>query len=497
MLDVLIVDDEPNVRNGLKIIIPWEENGFRICSDAGNAEEGIEKILHFNPNIVLMDIKLPGKLGLDVIREVQNQGFKGKFIIISGYSNFDYAKDAIKYGVKSYILKPVDEDELLEILLELKKEIEEEWDLEESKNLTRINNLRKLILGENIILKEDYSKYDYFQTCSIEIENFSNDILLEEDFKIKFNNILDEVDIIKIDKKIVCLFKELREDRIIKKLENLREKFIKEYSRGMFITVGNKVKNIEEINKSFLCSKKLMEEKFLYLEKGIINSQSIESSENIEEINKEYFINKIYGYIEISEYNQLKAMMIKLLDYFKANHYSETKIKIVATKMILDLRERVDRNYNIKNIMEKKEQVMEDIHSFNSLVELINYLTKSFIEISNKIGDNSSDNIIKKMVNYINHNYYCDLKLEGLAEIFNYNSAYLGKLFKSQIGENFNVYMDKVRIEKAKILLKEENIKVYEVSEKIGYKNIDYFHSKFKKYVGMSPLNYKKINTKK
>ena len=96
------------------------------------------------------------------------------------------------------------------------------------------------------------------------------------------------------------------------------------------------------------------------------------------------------------------------------------------------------------------------------------------------------------MTGYINRNYYKDIKLESLAEIFNYNSAYLGKLFKSIEGESFNTYLDKIRIEKAKLLLVDDNLKVYQVCEKIGYKNIDYFHSKFKKYVGTSPLSYKK-----
>jgi two-component system response regulator YesN len=98
---------------------------------------------------------------------------------------------------------------------------------------------------------------------------------------------------------------------------------------------------------------------------------------------------------------------------------------------------------------------------------------------------------MKRILNYIHKNYNKELKLELLAEIFNYNSAYLGKMFKNYTGESFNVYLDKVRIYKAKEMLLNNDLKVYQVSEKVGFSNIDYFYSKFKKYVGTSPKEFR------
>ena len=102
-----------------------------------------------------------------------------------------------------------------------------------------------------------------------------------------------------------------------------------------------------------------------------------------------------------------------------------------------------------------------------------------------------TDKQINKMIDLIHRSYDENLKLETLAEVFNYNSAYLGKLFKNVTGEYFNTYLDQVRIEKAKALL-EQGFKVYQVAEKVGYANVDYFHSKFRKYVGSSPSTYRK-----
>ena len=124
-------------------------------------------------------------------------------------------------------------------------------------------------------------------------------------------------------------------------------------------------------------------------------------------------------------------------------------------------------------------------------------MNDELISMSKKVYVGSADNNIKRIISYMEKNYYNDIKLETLAEIFNYNSAYLGKLLKNALGENFNTKLDKIRIEKAKSLLINDKLKVYQVCEKVGYKNIDYFHSKFKKYVGTTPLTYKKNNEKK
>ncbi|NOW06629.1 response regulator [Clostridium beijerinckii] len=493
MLDVLIIDDEPNVRKGLKIIVPWEENGFKICGDSGDADEGLEKIFNLNPNIVLLDIKMPGKLGIDVIREAREKGYKGKFIIVSGYSNFEYAKDAIKYGAKSYILKPIDEDELMEILLELKKEINDENRWEKDKKVIEEINLKNLFIEGSMEESGRYSQYENFQVAIVDSEVIN----LEKNVKTALNVYSEEIDIIKIDSYIVLLFKGFKNIRVNRTLQDLFEKIIKEIGRNIFITIGNEVRKSIDIHKSYKEAERLMKQKFLHLEKGIISSNIDEEEKNDKGEKEGFDIEKIYSYVEVNDLEQLKISFEKIENYLKQNNYSEDKIKIMAIRIFLELKEKLVKDYNLEeNLIVDKEQIIEEIYLQNSLKELMSYLLENFTIFSNKIADNSSDNIIKRMTNYINKNYYKDLKLEGLSEIFNYNSAYLGKLFKSATGENFNTYVDKIRIEKAKVFLTEEKLKVYQVSEKVGYKNIDYFHSKFKKYVGTSPLNYKKLNDK-
>ncbi|AGF54090.1 two-component system response regulator YesN [Clostridium saccharoperbutylacetonicum] len=500
MLNVLIIDDEPNVRLGLRKIISWEENGFKVCGEGQDAEDGYDKIINLKPDIVLIDIKLPGKLGTDVIKETIEAGFTGKFIIISGYSNFEYAKTGIKYGVKSYILKPVDEDELMDILLKLKKEIETEkrWALK--KTVVHYANLQEMILDEKYNFdKEDelnssYYNYDRFQVVlMLNQRNKKNNLFnLEEFVKTQLENHGD-VDIVKFEDLILILFKGFKEERVFKTLDAVKSKLDQEVENPIFITIGTPVNKINKIRSAYNEAKELMEKRFIFLEKGIISKDNIELNFNNIKVDLNEVVFKIYSFVEVNDLEQIEIEFRNIEAAIIKEGYLEEEIKAYSTRIFIELKEKLINDYDSSEIkIINNEEIIKNIYNQLSLKSTIDYLIKNFTDISNQIGTNSSDNIIKRVTGYINRNYYKDIKLESLAEIFNYNSAYLGKLFKSIEGESFNTYLDKIRIEKAKLLLVDDNLKVYQVCEKIGYKNIDYFHSKFKKYVGTSPLSYKK-----
>jgi two-component system response regulator YesN len=136
--------------------------------------------------------------------------------------------------------------------------------------------------------------------------------------------------------------------------------------------------------------------------------------------------------------------------------------------------------------------VIDFIDSKYYLYEIILFFSEQFEMLMNAIGRSSNESILDDIVCYINHNYRDNIRLETIAPLFGYNSSYLGKIFHKKTGENFNSYIDHVRIDHTLELLKQKNLKVYEIAELVGYKNVDYFHKKFKKYVGISPAEYRK-----
>ena len=117
--------------------------------------------------------------------------------------------------------------------------------------------------------------------------------------------------------------------------------------------------------------------------------------------------------------------------------------------------------------------------------------------IMTSIGYSSRDSIIDDIVYYIAHNYSENITLENIAPLFGYNSSYLGKIFSKKMGVNFNTYLDSIRIEHSKELLVKNKLQVYKIAELVGYRNVDYFHIKFKKSTGMSPAEYRKQNAEK
>ncbi len=504
MLKVLIIDDEPYVREGLKYIIEWNENGFEVCGEASNGDEGYDRILELKPDIILLDIQMPGKQGLDILKDIRNQGINGKFIIVSGYSNFDYAKKAIKYGVKDYLLKPIDEDELLEIVLKLKKEIEED---KKSKNYLEKNKvaLRQYLLGQ-LILNKEINEYEdvnkelnsrgTFQVALISNSsnqyNFDN-ILKIEEFLINNLDEKDNIDVIKFEDKIALVIRNINSSYANKLLNKIKKRLDEELESINFIALGEEVKDIKEIYSSYRSAKKLTNNKFLFSTLEVASNLEIDKKNINLNIDEKDILKNAYTYIETGQLDRFNEYITLLKKLIKANWYKENETKVLITKSLIDFSDKLKKDYSFlfknKNIF---DEIIDKIYRMESLEEVMDILTKGLMEISKEISIKSNNSSIKRIVKYVETNYYKDLKLETLAEIFNYNSAYLGKIFKNYTGVSFNTYLDKQRIEEGKKLLIEKNLKVYEVCELIGYKNIDYFHSKFKKYVGVSPLNYKK-----
>lgn len=120
-MKLLIADDEIDVREGIRYLIDWEKLDFEICGEGKDGKQTLEQILKLQPDVVLMDIRMPRLSGLEVVKQAKEQGFHGKFIILSGYSDFSYAQEAIRYGVTCYLTKPIDEDELEKAVLEAKE----------------------------------------------------------------------------------------------------------------------------------------------------------------------------------------------------------------------------------------------------------------------------------------------------------------------------------------------------------------------------------------
>ena len=524
MYKVLIADDEKIIRMGLCGIIDWNAEGFEIAAQAANGSEALQLIESMNPDMVLIDIKMPKLHGLDAIREARSMGFTGKVVVLSGYSDFEYAQTAINYGVLSYLTKPVDTEELLKVIRKIRTELDAEARLEESKDEFFTKTRKSLLRGfftEELTLNEEeiqelglthsgyqilfYEKYDQ-KTAEVPYS-------LSELLRVS-NQDEQEIETVQMDDKQVLL---LKGHHPIERLNQMLEKYENEIPPeknspldSLFIACGSVVKHVSEIPRSYHEALHLMERRFFCDENQhiMLYDESLEAkSEEAEELTgseKQEMKNRL-----ISEYSE---QLVNNIQVFNRNKTAESLRKLKTDLYNAPLSIEDEKNLLIDIYLKIKEKLLmlysqteipfpansealNYIMNSNYLHEILLYFTEQFDMIMSSIGYSSRDSIIDDVIYYIDHNYQTNITLENIAPLFGYNSSYLGKIFSRKMGMNFNAYLDHVRTEKAKDILLTTKAQVYKVAEMVGYKNVDYFHIKFKKHTGCSPAEFRKQNS--
>ena len=494
MLKVLLVDDEPNVRQGVKMMIPWVEIGCEVIGEADDGDDGLTKIMTLSPDIVVADIKMPGKSGIEMTQAAKAMGFKGKVIILSGYSDFSYAKDAIALGVENFILKPVDEDELTEAIRAAGEKIVREQEKKVRQDIGKEYLGEQLIKGvffgneSSVAQFEERYREPGFIACIAAAVRSDPDEKAEIYRLVKaFYEGDGQVHIISIDISGVLgiLFRSKEKTDVMESLTRL----YKALEGKLFLTMGDYVAPVSEIRRSFATAEYLYRNRFIYEGKPVVTSADINRRGDTET----GYASKLCAFMEINDTDKVGLTLDEFAASLRVMGNTSEKARVACITLVLDVRAGL-----VRTIADKKPETLisdgfisglEDVESLRDMTAVIK---EKLVSVSNECFAKTTKSNMERVVQYIRQNYNQELRLEMLAQIFDYNSAYLGKVFRQYTGENFNNYLDNIRITEAKRLLSEEDYKVYEVAEMVGYSNINYFHNKFKKSVGISPLSFKK-----
>jgi len=471
MLKVLIVDDEPFVREGLVELINWNELGFTVCDTAHNGKDGLDKIIKYEPEVVVIDIRMPGLSGIEVIKAANDLKLTCQFIILSGYSDFQYAKESISLGVRAYLLKPVDEDELKDVVQKVRDQF---YQLSQYQQYKNKQALRNLLLGQiqGLDLTDEMHVYQIgaFIRCKDE------ECIIQY-----FKGLSKQIEMIREEQVIILLFCNMN-DNLVHELANKGADYFK-----IQIALSDGYLKLSEVSEGYRQIKQLLERSFCFEDISILTEKKlrIEPQALLD-------LDQLYLGVEFNNENEKEEAIHVLEKYYQGKDYSPDRIKGDLASLTVTLLQRFRGNYpDIK--FSRIETVTQKIYKQKTLQGVLRFLLIEWNQIYNQIQDRVGlkDNTIEQIKHYVSQYYDQDLNLKVVGEVFNYNSTYLGKKFKLQVGLSFPKYVDKVRIEKSKELLMEK-MRVYEVSEKVGYCNIDYFYRKFKNYVGKSPKEYQK-----
>ncbi len=516
MYKVLIADDEEYIRNGLRYIMDWEEEGFEICGDAANGEVALQMIEQLCPDLVLMDIRMPKFTGLEVVKACHDKGLPCKFIIISGFSDFKYAQEAIRYGVENYLTKPIDDDELLNSVRQTKLALDETY-----RNVNRMEAIRQrakdAILHDILVGSPDMDNLlSQEEILSLELNADVYQVVIYENF----NQGTDApsysfADLLRVTNRGEHTFNYLEENQqqiILLKGDYALSRFhdfLKHYQDGnspqkdspldtLFLAYGRPVYSLQEVSQSFKEAQTLIRRRFFCIQgqHTLGYDELPDLNANTNTLTPEYMrstANYLVGYLQTFNRNNVAKTLFQLEEYLYNVNNDIGEVKLFLTDLYLQIKERICVLYPNSSIpFGGNAAMINTIDQMHYMYQIIQFLSEQFEMIMNATGNPSRSNIIDDILYYIDHNYQNNIKLETIAPLFGYNSAYLGKIFNKTVGENFNSYIDHVRIEHSKEMLLNNSYKVYEIAEKVGYRNVDYFHKKFRKYVGESPAEYRK-----
>lgn len=515
MKSVFIADDELIIRQGLKCIIEWEELGFEIIGEASNGEDALHFIRQHCPDVVMLDIRMPKMNGLDVVNAIRKDGYKGKVIILSGYSDFKYAQTAIRYGVEYYLTKPIDDDELYTTIKEIGEKLEQEYVQEE--NLEQYKAIaRNIILNDLLLGKKVSSNYDATQ---LNLDATEYQVVIYE----KYNRNAPDLpysfaELLKVTNEDNNTYEHLSLEHneiillkgafILKKFQNFLEHYEREQKPqenspldSLFIAYGRVVNSLHDIHISYKEAARLMHRRF-YCEHrqhtiGYDQLPELTDAErkhiSLTNESLQDYCERLIGYIQTAKRNQVAETLNELEHELYCVPDTIPSVKLFLTDLYLSIKEKLSHLYHNANIpFPGNTEIINCIGEKYYLFEIILFFTEQFEMIMRCIGNPSSSSVMDDIIHYIEHNYMDNIKLETIAPLFGYNSSYLGKIFNKKVGMGFNMFVDQVRINHSKELLLNTDLKVYEIAEKVGYRNVDYFHTKFKKYVNQSPAEYRK-----
>jgi len=528
MYKLLIVDDEALARYSIITLISRNFSEIEVVGEAENGRQAIALNEKNRPDIIIMDIKIPGINGIDASYEILKDYPSVNILILTAYDNFDYIQKALDIGVKGYLLKPVRKEDFVEKINKIINIIESGTNTKLTKeNIEKKMRTVKPVLEKEIVtsilkpqvnIKEtkeyiNFLQFDfeagYFMIFSVlqDTENSISDSIRNKINKDKVYEFLyNNLPLMRqclfghtIGNMIVVFFpfeKDINPEKCRKESKIIANEMIRKIKlvRNLDIAcgIGSLYLNLEELRKSFEEARQsvsnsiktgkcihfkelnvsLQETDFEYpiqKERELINSIR---SGNIEKISETYREVSSLIFNNRFEYEAIREYLMQLLAIIKRTmlEMGIGSLKVISLGGIAET----------KNFMKE-----EDLKYWFEMV--INTITGIIFEFKE-----SKENVmVTKMYSFINSNFTENISLDTLAEEFSLSTQYISKIFKDEYGKNFIDYLTEKRIDFAKELFRDKNISIKEVSKKVGYEDPNYFCRIFKKNTGQTPKDYK------
>ncbi|MDD5936352.1 MAG: response regulator [Clostridiales bacterium] len=532
MLKVLLVDDEPFILKGLSVIIDWNKTGYEIIGTATNGLEAIEFLKVHEVDVIIADINMPAMNGLELLKKIREEKISNAYyIILSGYATFSYAQKAMNYECVNYMLKPVDQQELLNVLGKVKTlSASKQEKTERDKKMERAyldRNLIAVISGKYDAVNLEYiKKHLRFEESGryveIEIDWTEEDEISDAEKRGYQRKLFDVcIEYLK-DNSNHCVFDASGQEKVYdvgfifcdymakelgmtnkEYLEKLLEYINTNVKMKVIMLVGKTVNSISNITRSY-SSVCMMHSLQGFHTKNDINYYEEEIQfNNTGIVLCKKNIDQLIKAIELNDHNEITKSANQFFDEMKQMDLTGKAVNLNINYLLFQLIHLATEQDDCIN----QEEVLRLI-SESTFEEGIMRGSKSHIcrfaceygDYLSQLRQNVSHGVLAEVEKEIQKRYASNLTLKELSEKYYVNSAYLGQLFRKNYGQSFKDYLNEYRMGQAAIQLLHTDKKIYEIAESVGYHDVDYFVNRFILVKGCTPASFRKqyrINTKK
>ncbi len=531
MLKVFLAEDEFIIREGIKNNIDWQAHGYEFCGEASDGELAFPLIQKTRPDILITDIKMPFVDGLALSRLVKKELPETEIIILSGYEEFDYAKEAIQIGVARYLLKPINGETLLqeidsvaEIILgkQKEKEIREKYQKEMEENSLRdqMDLFQHLVTGDCsmeellsvadkldlkimapwysiVLLKIQSMKHDY--------EEYSGSIVVVDE---RIAKLAEPGHVLVFDRALegrAFLFKADSEEELLayqkEYLGDVKEVLSGYANLRYFGGIGTPVNRLREIPASFEDASHAFAHRYLVAESCILDSSLLMQEGAAEQED-----------FRISAVNPEQIDRAKMQEFLRTGDLDEVIYFVDEFFGKLDggaMKSRIFRQYITmdayfsiadflkglglqKDEIEAPDQDSSILQDEKSAMDYIVRIMNKALVLREKRASSRYEDVVSEVIHYIEDNYAQEeLSLNLLASHVNFSPNHLSMIFSQQTGQTLIRYLTDYRMNRAKELLRCSSKKSSVISMEVGYKDPHYFSYLFKKTQGMTPTQYR------
>lgn len=515
MYSVVLVDDEALIRNGIERMINWEEYGFSFVGQAADGELALPIIRENKPDIVITDIKMPFMDGLQLSKIIKQELPETMIIIISGFDDFDYAKEALSIGVNEYLLKPISKKQFIEVLINIKERLDEknkklrqlDTQMKEYLDASRSSLLDALLNGREPIntliekanklelnlISESYSVV--FLAISNEVSEYIDITECSEYQDIIYNNFINNNNIYlcKVNSDGLAFLimdnKENIEDRTIDFVNEIRAFCKKIKIKGGYVikyaqaqdNLDSIIRSLREIKKTayFDCMNISVKQ----------NRQKIDFDPN--NISASQFTQQIIGKFLSSDLEENISEFVE--NYFNSIDSEAASSLLFRQYIVIHIQFSVNaflENIENSDKLRTEAPTAQVLSTLDETKQYMKRLLKYALDIRNK--SSSANNIVYKAIDYIKENFSdSDISLNKVAQFVGVRATYFSAVFGQQTGKTFVEYLTELRMEKARTLLRCTDKPSGDIAFEVGYNDPHYFSSLFKKVNGCSPRDYR------